>query len=478
MQRTLDHKPRGFRGLVQRTRTIFVLVLVTGQQWAVADGIDLVGTEARAIGRAGADVVSGDGAGALYQNPAGIARRSTTRAQVGLSLNDRSASYQASFAATSPQVESRAGAELTGWAGVQFGIGRLTLGVAYLAPTFLSTAYSLPPDYNTVLADESVAHPQRYASVSFKLRRQGIGVAAAARVLPWLAVGGAALAFNVSLAEERMLWAGSSHSPADPTGLDSRYDMLLSVSGEDRFVPAGSLGILVAPEEVPLELAATVFVSADAVFTGRPELRNSRWTVAERPGIAGVVDSRASAKAYLGQPAIGTVGARFLARRWALELEGSLARIARRVPQWTVDGVEIVPADRASEPRRLEHIPPCTMLRNTYGARGAVEVDLVPGFVVLTAGYSFDRAFTPADWLGPALPSLDAHTVAVGVEMKTEGVAVSLSVARTEHIAAKTPLGSGEIVVLSPYGEEGIRAASGHYDGAVTQIAVGVEMEM
>src|SRR6185436_15685327 len=55
---------------------------------AHADGIAIVGGSPRAIGRAGAATVGDDGGGALLINPAAMARRDTTRGQIGVAVLD------------------------------------------------------------------------------------------------------------------------------------------------------------------------------------------------------------------------------------------------------------------------------------------------------------------------------------------------------------------------------------------------------
>ncbi|HEY6180440.1 MAG TPA: hypothetical protein VIX73_38620, partial [Kofleriaceae bacterium] len=61
---------------------------------ARADGIAIVGGSPRAIGRAGAATVGDDGGGALLINPAAMARRDTTRAELGASTTEDDIEWQ------------------------------------------------------------------------------------------------------------------------------------------------------------------------------------------------------------------------------------------------------------------------------------------------------------------------------------------------------------------------------------------------
>src|SRR5688572_18561622 len=69
------------------------LILVGRGAWAGGLDFDLVG--ARAIGRAGATMVSGDGGTALVVNPAGLARSTHLCLQLGVTLHDDDGSFRA-----------------------------------------------------------------------------------------------------------------------------------------------------------------------------------------------------------------------------------------------------------------------------------------------------------------------------------------------------------------------------------------------
>src|SRR5262249_4769383 len=127
------------------------------------------------------------------------------------------------------------------------------------------------------LDGESSQYPQRYASSEFRFRRRGVGIGAAWRPLDWLAVGASVFAFDVRLQERRLMWAGTpTDTPYDPT-----LDTAFMTDGHDWFVPAGSLGIILAPDNIPLELGVSAFLSDDAHISGTPTVLASRGTIPE-----------------------------------------------------------------------------------------------------------------------------------------------------------------------------------------------------
>src|SRR5215467_7290936 len=77
---------------VQR-RTICAIVALM-PMLGRADGIAIVGGSPRAIGRAGAATVGDDGGGALLINPAAMARRDTTRAELGAAVIEDAPEWQ------------------------------------------------------------------------------------------------------------------------------------------------------------------------------------------------------------------------------------------------------------------------------------------------------------------------------------------------------------------------------------------------
>src|SRR3954468_4782209 len=78
---------------------------------AHADGIAIIGGSPRAIGRAGAATVGDDGGGALLINPAAMARRNTTRGQVGVAVIEDAVHWQSDTEAA-PLSSGQAGSRL------------------------------------------------------------------------------------------------------------------------------------------------------------------------------------------------------------------------------------------------------------------------------------------------------------------------------------------------------------------------------
>ena len=121
--------------MLHHARHALIAALAVGAPtgFAHAGGLDADLTSARAIARAGATIVSEDGAAALRINPAGLVRRGATRLQVGIVLHDRDATYRSLDAQTtgSPTITDRGRAAALPSLGLQHGVGSVVLGMSY-----------------------------------------------------------------------------------------------------------------------------------------------------------------------------------------------------------------------------------------------------------------------------------------------------------------------------------------------------------
>lgn len=440
--------------------------------------LDVAGVGARALAHAGAATVSADGHAALYYNPAGMARQGGVRAQVGLALVEYDASYLTSIDfgldAAPPKVEDRAGAERAPWLGAQAGLGdRVVVGAAYYEPTVRSLAFAEPADYDILLPDERFEHPHRYMATRWVLRRRTAGLGVAVRALPWLAVGAAALASDVRLDERRFLWAGAASDPV----FDPAWDMAFAARGIDRFVPSGSVGLLAAPEDLPLELGASATFSAAAHLEGPARLLSSRGvdSATDLPLAAAVTSPDARAAVELTLPLVARAGVRWLGSRVVAELGGEFVHVRARDPAWKVSGVII--ERRTGEVAALERVPLATWLRPGWAARAAVDVDLVPGFLSVSAGYALARAVVSRRSLSTALPDLDQHTVALGLEARTFGAILTLGVAHGEGVARIVEQSETRIRLEAPF-DAPVPVGGGTFDGSTTVVGVGIELDL
>src|SRR5690348_2773726 len=92
--------------------------------------VDDLGTP-RTIGRAGTGTVADDGAGALLADPAGLARRDTTRVQVGVSVVDDNVDWRAT-AGDAPRAHDQAGSTLVPAVAIEGSIGEWIVGAGFV----------------------------------------------------------------------------------------------------------------------------------------------------------------------------------------------------------------------------------------------------------------------------------------------------------------------------------------------------------
>ena len=459
--------------------TLVVLCIVAR---AHGNGLDLTGIGPRATAHAGAAVASVDDFSAAYYNPAGLARRSELRAQAGLSLSTRALTFASAIDFSARQAESvrnEAPPDLLPWGGLALGVGRsLVVGIAYVAPSVISYELATAPDYDQPLPDEEHRYPQRYAASRFVLDRRGLGLGIGVRPLPWLALGIAAFAYDVSLVEDRTIWGGEPSS--DPL-YAPRFDMSLSATGRDRFVPTATLGFLVAPSSVPVEIGGSVSWSDSARLTGPVSLRDTRGVTGEPPQryATANVDSGARARIQLPIPVTLRTGLRYLGRRFVVEAEVDLefgAATAVSELSWAIDGVTVI--RREGTKAAIGSVPLGAAIEDRGALRLAADVDLVPGFLTINAGYAFARGWVPRRFLSSALPDLDTLTLALGLEARVSGGGVSFGLARSFGVATDVTQAETGIQWVAPFTTEPIPVGGGRYDGAETLVSVGVEVEL
>jgi hypothetical protein len=445
---------------------------------AGAEGLDLPAPTAAGVARAGAGMLSLDDGGALLLDPANLARRTGNRAQIGLGLVSSDATFvpAAGFPGGEPAIANdRAGVDLVPFAALELGLGRrVVVAAALLSPSDLGWSYPEPPTTWDPAADDRAAYPYRYAGERFHLRRTGGGVGVAVRALPWLAVGGAALAFDVSMWQQRTLWAGDPAAAGDLGSRSPAWDMPFFAGGEDGFVPALSAGLVVAPVDLPLELGASVFWSADAHLVGSPTLGPTR-----DPSLAGAaVDPEASASLDLPMPIYVRAGARVLFRRAALELDGELVLGGggASAPAWSLAGVTVTP--QIGPPVPLAAVPLGPMFSDSFAVRAALDIDVVPGVLTVTAGYAFASRAVAAASTSPVFPADDTHTFALGVHARVAGGSVTLGVARSQRFAADHA--AEDVQVVDPLGPLAVPvpAAAGRYASGDTMAALQVELDL
>lgn len=433
---------------------------------AHADGLELDLVGARAIGRAGAVVVSGDGGGALLFNPAGIVRRGGWRVQAGMALHDSDTVYDAG--GDSPVVRDQAGAERAPDAALVGGPESLeawVFGVAYLETGDLSRAFPAPVPSQPA-AQVARLYPHRYGGLALRYQRRTAVAGAAVRATDWLGVGVSLHASAVELSETRHVWAG--FDGRDAVGDPSR-DMRLSLGGRDWFVPGATLGVLVAPE-LPLELAASVSWAMDAALDGDANLATATAGVdVPTPAL-----SDPTSRATLASPLVMRAGARYLGQRFFVEVgaEAALFPVTEPDPTWSVTGVTAV--DPTGATGELGRVPSLVDRKPRATVRGAADVEVVAGFLWLTGGYAYATRGQRLDRLAPGHADLGRHTLAAGAETQWEGITLTIGYARSMS-RAHTVTGS-LVELVNPFDAGTGAAANGRYDAAHDAFAAAVEM--
>jgi hypothetical protein len=431
---------------------------------ARAGGLALDPISPRGVGRAGASMVSDDGAAAVVVNPAALARRDARRVQLGLLALDDDVRYDAPGPGVI--VEDRGGSTAGALAGGAAAVGPVVVGAVVVDAPGLDRRLPAPVAGQPVDVVERL-FPHRYAGLEAIAARRTIGAGVAWRATEWLAIGGSATVSRVELAESRRVWAG--FGLRDPIGGAAR-DVTVEVRGVDPLVPGAAIGVLVAPVDVPVEL------SVAAAWAARAELAGTARARAARPGEPPRVRSdRPAAEVVAASPLVLRSGARWLGERWIAEVTGELWTYpGGGSATWRIRGLDVIDDTGASAPiAALDS----RVVQRTHGAlRGAVDVEVVGGFVWLTAGWAWATAATPADRWSPAAGDLGGHTGAIGAEISSDGVTVTIGLART--FAPAIDLAMTRLVLDNPFAAGTAPVGLGRHDLGRDVIAVSVEIEL
>ncbi len=454
--------------MVRHARHALIAAIAIGATPGVthAGGLDTDLFSPRAIARAGAIAVSEDGAAALLINPAGMVRRGGTRLQLGIALADRDASYRSSTAAAdnAPTITDRGPPSALPLVGLQYGFGRVVLGVTYADTGALSRA--LPEQSNAQPpADVTRLFPHRYGGVAMRYRKRNLAVGGAIRAADWLGVGVSITASSVELGETRGIWAGfDGRDNID----DPSRDLRLAVDARDRFVPGFAAGLLIAPPQVPMELALSVETSADAALSGNTSVTRVSGEDFPRPELGFT-----SSQATLASPTRLRAGLRYLGDRLTVELGGELVLYrGSATPTWGIGGVII--RDETGRGGELTEVDSLVSQRDHAAVRAAVDVEIVRGFLWLIGGYALRTAATARSRVSPVFGDLGGHTVGVGAETNWQDVTLTIGYART--IAAAVRVDYTTVYSVNPFDAGTRPAALGRYDRAQDLFGASVEV--
>lgn len=420
----------------------------------------------RAVGRAGASVVSGDSGAALVLNPAGMARREERRAVVAIGVHDREATIAVAGAAGAPTITDRSSPRVAPVLAVHGALGPVVLGLAYLEEA--DFARRLPePTFGQPADDVARLFPHRYGGSRAHYRRRTLALGAAARANDWLGVGVSLTASRVSAGERRAVWAG--FAGRDALGSPER-DLELALSGDDAFVPGVAAGVLIAPYTVPVELALSGQLTAPAKLGGEGALRATRgaaYPSASTPS--------AAAELELPSPLVVRAGLRYLGELVVAEL-GADAYLfpGDDRPEWQLDRLEVT--DQTGAIGTLTEVPALLHRRPHLAARAAVDVQVVDGFLWLTAGYAWRGAASSAEARAPAHADLGGHTLAIGLEAIHEGATLSLGYARTLAPASAIGADDTEVSIVNPFDAGSGPAGAARYEGGADQLGLSLEL--
>ncbi len=443
---------------------------MTAARPALAGGLEFDVLGARAIGRAGAVAVSADDGTALLLNPAGMARRTSLRVQIGTAIHDDAASFEAADASVtgSPLVEDLGQPTSAPFLAVQGAVGPFVLGAAYLENGDRSRL--LPaPERNQLPEDVSRLYPHRYGGTSLGYHRRMIAAGAAIRAASWLGVGVALNASDVRLSEERSVWAGLEIRADDTVG-DPLRDLALAVDGRDRFVPGASVGLLVAPPQLPMEIALDASASLDAGLAGSAMLEKTRTDDYPEP----VLSADPSSRATLAMPLSLRAGLRYLGDRVLVEANGELTifRGAGATPTWTLEGVGARRAPGVEG--TLDEVPSLVDQRDYATGRLAADIEVARGFLWLSVGYAVRAAAAHREALSPVNADLGGHTIGLGAEGQWHGTTLTIGYAHT--FARSVRVDGSQLLLVNPFDAGTMVIGNGRYQRV--HDAFGVAMEV
>jgi len=434
------------------------------------------GRTARAIGRAGVGTVSDDGGGALLANPAAIARRESTRIQFGLAFIDDEMFWLA--AKSAPAARDQSSSRLVPMVAIEGAICNWVIGVGVGTSVRSEREFRrpgrLPP------SDFGNTFEYRYAGLAGSIRRDTLTVAGAHRLTDNVALGVSLGTSRVSIRESRRLWAGDVDRvvlglPQPDLLGDPAHDVELALAGTDNFSPSATAGVLIAPEDTRIELGASAMWNAPARVSGDIASTNEDPDAKVRADTYG-----ASARLEVEQRIIVRTGVRWLGERVIAEVGGDLYWFPARAAatEWNLDGVTLTDITTPTQPESIELTAlPSRISSRTHGAlRGAVDVELIAGFLWATGGYAFATSGTSDARMSPTFGDLGGHTVGLGLEATTGGFTITLGWARTWSIKEAEPVSRWRLD--NPFGSGDGMIASGTYDGSTDMIGLSVDADL
>lgn len=450
--------------IVQAVRVALFVSLVWGS--ARADGLVIGGGSPRAIGRAGVGTASDDTGGALLVNPAAIARRDTTRVQIGASVIDDAVEWHE--ATSAPPARDQSGSTTLPFAAIEGGLGSWVLGVGVMTSAASERSFATPgrnpPSTFGQMFDD------RYAGLAGSIRRDTATAGGARRIGESIAVGAAFAISRVEIGEVRALWANHQQSAVG----DPNHDVDIAIDAVDWVSPSAVAGVLLAPPDTHVELAASVAWSSDIHVSG--DARAARWAT-DAMTTPGVTVTGANGRAWLDvrQPITVRTAARWAGERWSAELDGDLWIFPRQADEttWGLSGIRVVDASNVAAD--ITQMPSRISTRSHGAVRGALDVELIEGFLWATGGYAYTTSSTGTAHLSTTFGELGGHTAALGLEVAAGGFTISLGWAR--QWSTKRALSGSAWQHDNPFGSPDAAIPGGTYDGSSDMVGIAVDAE-
>ncbi|HEY5927000.1 MAG TPA: hypothetical protein VIV11_35175, partial [Kofleriaceae bacterium] len=145
---------------------------------------------------------------------------------------------------------------------------------------------------------------------------------------------------------------------------------------------------------------------------------------------------------------------------------------------WFLDDATITDVTTALQPKTVVLAElPSRISSRTHGAlRGAVDVELISGFLWATGGYAFTTAGTARARLSPTFGDLGGHTAGLGLEATTGGFTITVGWARTWSVKEPEPVSRWRLD--NPFGTGDGMIPRGTYDGSTDLIGVSIDADL
>ncbi len=379
-------------------------------------------SDSRRVGRAGTTTVSGDSGSAIFINPAAMIRRSQPRLLLSTQLRDSDLQYTNTILSESPNIQNQAPATLTPTVAYHHGNqdGTWVLGVL-LRSGEQSIAFD-SPSFGQPAEDVQILFPHRYGGTHYNRSWRSIALGGAIRVGDSLGLGISVGATQVNLRESRRIWAG--FDGRDPI-LNPARDLELGFEATDSFAPSASLGIFLAPPNLPLEFALSSQFQRGDRLRGTPSLVATTATPFPAPILV-------SPEALLDRSHSIAVhaGARYLGNKSSIEIGADIYQLlGAEARKWSITGVSL--EDDSSVSAKLESLSPLVQMQSYMALRAAYDYEVIPGYLWLSAGYSWTSPPVSKRDLTPTNSKLGGHTIGLGLEAYYENISISAGYGRT-----------------------------------------------